>query len=384
MTPASLAPRSTRAETARRDEQIDTPAAPIHLSVKGVAKRFRQTPVLVDLDLEVRQGEIISLLGPSGCGKTTLLRAIAGLVPVDAGRISVGGGDITHQPPHLRNVGVVFQSYALFPHLTVRGNIAIGLKAKRWPGTQIAARVEEMLALVRLKDLAERPITALSGGQQQRVAVARALAVAPSLLLLDEPFSALDRKLREDMQVDLRRLLADRGITAIFVTHDQEEAMVLSDRIAVMRNGQIEQFADATTLYRAPASRFVFEFVGQSTVLSGTVLHAADGLCQIQTALGVVRAPAQFLRGAAVAVCLRPEALGLKPPAGAPFNRVSCPLRHISFFGSRALIYGEVAGPDRMLVEIDARDLAAIGTGAPLELYWDLAAAQIFPADTLT
>ncbi len=268
MTLAPLSPRSTHAETAGRGDWVDAPAAPLHLSVKGVAKRFRQTRVLVDLDLDVRQGEIISLLGPSGCGKTTLLRAIAGLVPVDAGRITVGGGDITHQPPHLRNVGVVFQSYALFPHLTVRGNIAIGLKAQRWPRAKIATRVEEMLALVRLVDLAERPITALSGGQQQRVAVARALAVAPSLLLLDEPFSALDRKLREDMQVDLRRLLADRGITAIFVTHDQEEAMVLSDRIAVMRNGQIEQFADATTLYREPATRFVFEFVGQSTVLS--------------------------------------------------------------------------------------------------------------------
>jgi putative spermidine/putrescine transport system ATP-binding protein len=380
MTLAPLSPRSTHAETAGRGAWVDAPAAPVHLSVKGVAKRFRQTQVLADLDLDVRQGEIISLLGPSGCGKTTLLRAIAGLVPVDAGRITVGGGDITHQPPHLRNVGVVFQSYALFPHLTVRGNIAIGLKAQRWPRAKIATRVEEMLALVRLGDLAERTITALSGGQQQRVAVARALAVAPSLLLLDEPFSALDRKLREDMQVDLRRLLADRGITAIFVTHDQEEAMVLSDRIAVMRNGQIEQFADATTLYREPATRFVFEFVGQSTVLSGTVLHAADGLCQIQTALGTVRATAQFLRGAAVAVCLRPEAIALKPPSGVPFNRVSCPVRHISFFGSRALIYGDVPTPDRFLVEIDARELAAVGSAETPELYWELGAAQVFPA----
>jgi putative spermidine/putrescine transport system ATP-binding protein len=378
MTPATLSPRPLRSDASARDAPV---AAPVHLSVRQVTKRFRQTQVLTDLDLDVRQGEIVSLLGPSGCGKTTLLRAIAGLVPVDGGRIVVGGSDITHQPPHLRNVGVVFQSYALFPHLNVRGNIGIGLKAKGWRRAEITARVEEMLALGRLGELAERPITALSGGQQQRVAVARALAVAPSLLLLDEPFSALDRKLREEMQVDLRRLLADRGITAIFVTHDQEEAMVLSDRIAVMRNGQIEQFAGATALYRSPVSRFVFEFVGQSAMLSGTVLHAADGLCQVQTALGVVRAPAQFMRGAGVVVCLRPEAITLKPPTGAPFNRVSCPVRHISFFGSRALIYGDVPAPDRMLIEIDARELSAIASGGAPELFWELTAAQIFPAE---
>ncbi len=221
------------------------PGGAAYLDVVDVAKWFRATPVLQGLGLQVRAGEFVSLLGPSGCGKTTLLRIVAGLLAADRGRVILDGADITRVPAHQRNVGVVFQSYALFPHLSVAENVAFGLKARGTPAAEIGATVGRVLALVRLADHAERSIFALSGGQQQRIAVARALAVRPKLLLLDEPLSALDRKLRETMRMELQHLLRDLGITAIFVTHDQDEALVMSDRIAVMNAGRIEQFRRA-------------------------------------------------------------------------------------------------------------------------------------------
>ncbi len=361
----------------------DAPEPLAYLEIGGVAKSFRNVKVLDDLDISIRRGEIVSLLGPSGCGKTTLLRAIAGLIDIDKGRIRVGGVDITDLPTHRREVGVVFQNYALFPHLDVRGNIGVGLRAKGLGKAAIAARVEEMLKLTRLEALANRSVGALSGGQQQRVAVARALAVSPRLLLLDEPFSALDRKLRETMQVELRGLLSTHGITAIFVTHDQEEAMVVSDRIAVMREGRIEQFADVASLYNAPATRFVYEFVGLSTVIAGTVRTQIDGICDVHTRLGPIRVPGSFMRGASVVVCLRPEAISLRQSKmhGAPI-KISCPVRHVSFFGSRGLVYGDVPEPERFVVELDAQDLAAIRPGESVDFFCDPSAARLFPAET--
>src|SRR5437763_9170791 len=242
-----------------------------YLDVRGVAKRFRDTPVIEDLDLQIKAGEFVSLLGPSGCGKTTLLRIIAGLLAADRGRVTLDGADITHVPAHKRNVGVVFQNYALFPHLTVAENVAFGLKARGTPTAEIESVVARALALVRLAEYGPRAIFALSGGQQQRIAVARALAVRPKLLLLDEPLSALDRKLRETMRMELGHLLHDLGITAIFVTHDQDEALVMSDRIAVMHAGRIEQFETPAAIYARPATPFVLDFVGMSTRLRGPV-----------------------------------------------------------------------------------------------------------------
>jgi putative spermidine/putrescine transport system ATP-binding protein len=215
-----------------------------HLIVRNVSKRFGTTTVLDRVDLTIRRGELVTLLGPSGCGKTTLLRAIAGLAQPDQGQVELAGRDITLVPPHRRNVGVVFQSYALFPHLTVAGNIAFGLKVRGRARAEIEAAVERALSLVKLEHLAKRRISALSGGQQQRVALARAIAVEPDVLLFDEALSALDRKLREEMQVELRRLLQNVGATAIFVTHDQDEALTMSDRVAVMNKGRIEQLAE--------------------------------------------------------------------------------------------------------------------------------------------
>src|SRR3954462_1126669 len=268
-----------------------------HLIVRNVSKRFGAATVLDRVDLTIRRGELVTLLGPSGCGKTTLLRAIAGLAQPDTGKVELAGRDVTHVPPHKRNVGVVFQSYALFPHLTVAGNIAFGLKVRGAARREIDAAVERALSLVKLGHLASRRITALSGGQQQRVALARAIAVEPDVLLFDEALSALDRKLREEMQVELRRLLQEIGATAIFVTHDQEEALTMSDRVAIMNEGRIEQLADPRTLYTRPASLFALNFVGLSTRIAGAVVGSRDGTVDVDTDLGKLSAMGSFVEG---------------------------------------------------------------------------------------
>ena len=352
-----------------------------YLVVNGADKRFGAATVLRDLSLSVAQGEFVSLLGPSGCGKTTLLRCIAGLLHPDRGQITVGGRDITALAAHQRNVGVVFQNYALFPHLTVAENIAFGLRARGVSKAEAAPRVAEALALVRMEAHGEKPVTALSGGQQQRVAVARALVVRPSLLLLDEPFSALDRKLRETMQVELKQLLREVGITAIFVTHDQEEALVVSDRVAVMNAGQIEQLTDPVTLYHAPASLYVLDFVGQSTKLSGKVIGSSDGMIEVQTAFGVLRAPASFMAGSSVAVGVRPEAMFLAPEADPALNTLQGRISDISFLGSRTQIHldAPAEGEDRVILEL-SRLPAGVATGQEVSFGFRVTDTMAFPA----
>jgi putative spermidine/putrescine transport system ATP-binding protein len=352
-----------------------------YLVVSGADKRFGAATVLRDLSLSVAQGEFVSLLGPSGCGKTTLLRCIAGLLHPDRGQITVGGRDITALAAHQRNVGVVFQNYALFPHLTVAENIAFGLRARGISKAEAAPRVAEALALVRMEAHGEKPVTALSGGQQQRVAVARALVVRPSLLLLDEPFSALDRKLRETMQVELKQLLREVGITAIFVTHDQEEALVVSDRVAVMNAGQIEQLTDPVSLYHSPASLYVLDFVGQSTKLSGKVLRSGDGMIEVQTAFGVLRAPAAFMPGSSVAVAVRPEAMLLAPEADAALNTLQGRISDISFLGSRTQIHLDAPseGEDRVILEL-SRLPAGLATGQEVSFGFRVTDTMAFPA----
>jgi putative spermidine/putrescine transport system ATP-binding protein len=352
-----------------------------YLVVSGADKRFGAATVLRDLSLSVAQGEFVSLLGPSGCGKTTLLRCIAGLLHPDRGQITVGGRDITALAAHQRNVGVVFQNYALFPHLTVAENIAFGLRARGISKAEAGPRVAEALALVRMEVHGDKPVTALSGGQQQRVAVARALVVRPSLLLLDEPFSALDRKLRETMQVELKQLLREVGITAIFVTHDQEEALVVSDRVAVMNAGQIEQLTDPVTLYHAPASLYVLDFVGQSTKLSGKVLSGSDGMIEVQTAFGVLRAPASFMPGSSVAVAVRPEAMLLAPEADAALNTLQGRISDISFLGSRTQIHldAPAEGEDRVILEL-SRLPAGLATGQEVSFGFRVTDTMAFPA----
>jgi len=361
-----------------------TPAAAragdAYLRLHGVAKSFRHTAVIENLDFAIARGEFVSLLGPSGCGKTTMLRMIAGLLAADRGSITLDGRDITRIPPHQRDVGVVFQNYALFPHLSVHENIAFGLQARGAPRAEIDAAVPAALDLVRMRDYAQRPIHALSGGQQQRVAVARALAVKPKLLLLDEPLSALDRKLRETMQIELRRILRAQGITAIFVTHDQDEALVMSDRIAVMNAGRIEQIGSPGDIYERPATPFVLEFVGLSSRLPGTVEAVEGEFASIRTALGTVKAKAGFRHGASVMVAMRPEHVTLGVP-GAGDNAATLAVEDLVYLGAKTQVYlqSAAAGTDaRLMLEVPGR--ADLPAGRAVIVRWPVADTLVFPA----
>ncbi|MCX7322883.1 MAG: ABC transporter ATP-binding protein [Hyphomicrobiales bacterium] len=246
-----------------------------HIHLEAIEKSYGQTKVLNDCSLEVARGEVMTLLGPSGCGKTTLLRTLAGFVRQDHGRVVVGGVEISHLDPNRRSVGYVFQNYALFPHLSVADNVAYGLKVRRRPAGEIRERVAKALQLVALDGLGARYPAQLSGGQQQRVAIARVLVLEPEVLLLDEPFNALDAKLRLTMQIELRKLIDRVGITSIFVTHDQSEAMMLSDKVAVMRAGRIEQVAAPLEIYDRPVNDYVASFIGRANVLS---VEVRDGV----------------------------------------------------------------------------------------------------------
>ncbi|MGY6536973.1 MAG: ABC transporter ATP-binding protein [Pararhodobacter sp.] len=321
-----------------------------YLDVVAVRKSFKGVTVMDGMNFRVARGELVSLLGPSGCGKTTLLRIVAGLMQADDGSVILAGRNISSLPPHKRNISVVFQNYALFPHLSVAENVAFGLRARGMSKADAVQPVREALALVRMQDFADRSIGGLSGGQQQRIAVARALVVRPDLLLLDEPFSALDRKLRETMQVELKSLLRDRGITGIFVTHDQEEAMGVSDRIAVMNAGRIEQFADPSTLYASPATPFVMDFVGLSTRLSGRATGQEGARVVVETALGTLRAPGGLATGTPVLIGVRPELIRLE--GGAGMNRVDLVLEDVAILGSKTMLQGRPAGGDRLLCEL--------------------------------
>ena len=249
--------------------------------IQSISKSFGSQQVLNDVSFTVQDGHFLSLLGPSGCGKTTLLRIVAGLEFADTGSISIGDQDITGVPVEKRNIGIVFQNYALIPHMTVFNNIAYGLKIRKRPKVEIAAKVKEYLSLVGLEGLADRKIPQLSGGQQQRVALARALIIEPQILLLDEPLSALDRKIRGEMQYEIRRIQQQVGITTLFVTHDQEEAMTMSDEILLMNGGHVEQLSTPQELYNHPVSLYASDFLGKSNTLSG-VLRQEKGRLSIQ------------------------------------------------------------------------------------------------------
>ncbi len=291
-------------------EKLQTAA--YDLTLDGIVQRYRGAPAAaVDgVTLETRAGELVALLGPSGCGKTTLLRIIAGFVEQTEGRVVVGGRAIDELPPEKREVGVVFQNYALFPHMTALDNVAYGLACRGEPRARQLARAGEMLEMVQMAHLAQRLPREMSGGQQQRVALARALAVSPRILLLDEPFAALDKSLRLDMQIEVKRIQRMSGITCIMVTHDQEEALSMADRVAVINKGRLEQFAAPNTVYDEPASLFVNQFVGAANSLPGRVL--ADGQVEVAGFPLAARLVTPGLSaGDAVTVCIRPEHLAL-------------------------------------------------------------------------
>lgn len=284
------------------------------LLLNRITHRFGEMLAVDNVTLDVAPGELVALLGPSGCGKTTLLKTIGGFVRQSAGQVSIGGKVVDALPPHRRQVGIVFQNYALFPHMTVAANIAYGLDIQRLSRAEKAARVGEMLAMVHMDQHAGRYPRQLSGGQQQRIAIARALAVRPGLLLLDEPFSALDKSLRLDMQIEVKRIQRQAGTTTVLVTHDQEEALALADRVAVLRAGRLEQFAPPAEIYDRPASLFVNTFVGTANILSGEVEREEGGEVAVRLDHGgTIRARrgAGLSRGARAAVCLRPEQIHL-------------------------------------------------------------------------
>jgi iron(III) transport system ATP-binding protein len=309
---------------------VPSPESPVALACSDLHRSFGDTVAVDGVDLSVPRGSLTALLGPSGCGKTTVLRMIAGLLTPDHGRIEIHGREVASRtrsvPPERRNVGLVFQDYALFPHLSVARNVGYGLP-RRPRGTR-RARIAEVLDLVGLSDLGHRLPTELSGGQQQRVALARALAPSPDLVLLDEPFSNLDAALRATVREDVRRILREADTTAVFVTHDQEEALSLADRVAVMESGRVHQVADPQTLYTTPASRFVAEFVGEADVLPGR----RAGRYLVDTPLG--RLPtAHPMVSERAAVVVRPEALRVRLHAGGAATVVG-----IAYFGHDQLV----------------------------------------------
>ena len=311
-------------------EQVDVPSVVLTpaaesgahghpVDIDALTHHYGVVTAVDNVSLAVRAGEIVALLGPSGCGKTTLLRVIAGFVRQSTGSVRIGGKSVDALPANLRNVGIVLQNYALFPHMSVAGNIAYGLEAHGRPRDEVRRTVDRFLDVVRLRELRDRLPRQLSGGQQQRVALARALAVEPTVLLLDEPFSALDKSLRLDMQIEIKRLQRRFGLTAILVTHDQDEAMTVADRIAVMNQGRVEQFDTPVNVYDRPATLFVSGFIGTTNLLTGKSVESGGGTTVVELDAGArlaVKGNRTFTPGSRVVVTARPEQLDLrKEPA---------------------------------------------------------------------
>jgi putative spermidine/putrescine transport system ATP-binding protein len=284
---------------------------PTALELRALTKQFAGHVAVREMNLNVTPGEMIALLGPSGCGKTTTLRMIAGFLPASSGNILLDGSSVVGIPPYRRDIGIVFQSYALFPHLTVARNVRFGLEMRRMPSAQANARVTEMLRLVKLERFADRLPRQLSGGQQQRVALARALAIHPRLLLLDEPLSNLDAALRQEMARELRILQRDRAITAIVVTHDQSEAMAMADRLVVMRDGSVEQIGSQEDLYERPATPFVAGFIGQSNLLRGRLQNGNELLTE---GGGHIALAGRYAASGVACLAVRPETIHLANP----------------------------------------------------------------------
>ena len=318
------------------------------IRIEGLRKRFGRTAAVDGIDLEVPAGSLFFLLGPSGCGKTTLLRMIAGFVRPDEGRLRFDGRDVTSLPPEKRDCGMVFQSYALWPHLSVFENVAFGLKVRRLAKAEVAARVEKALRSVRMEALAARKPTELSGGQQQRVALARAMVIEPKVLLLDEPLSNLDAKLRLEMRTEIRGLCRASGLTAVYVTHDQEEALSMADGMVVLRDGRAIQQGAPRDLYRRPANRFVADFLGESNFVDAEAIAVERGEVRLRTTAGELRSTAFDAASppkAGVTLSIRPEALRIDAPgADGSRNRLAGTLVSTMYLGKSAQHLVELEG----------------------------------------
>jgi putative spermidine/putrescine transport system ATP-binding protein len=349
------------------------------LALNGLSKRYGDFFAVREVSLSIADGEFLVLLGPSGCGKTTTLRMVAGFIEPSAGHVRLAGQDVTLLPPWKRNAGMVFQSYALFPHLTVAQNVAFGLEMRKVPRADIERRVEDTLALVRLSGFGGRLPRQLSGGQQQRVALARALAIRPDVLLLDEPLSNLDAKLRQEVRVEIRELQRQLGLTTVMVTHDQEEALTMADRLVVMNEGSVRQVGTQRDLYERPADRFVAGFVGRSTFLSGAI--QAPGRFQSDGGLNLACIGGQA--GRAV-LSLRPERveIGPGPPSGPRSgldNSLPGTVEFVSYLGSLIDIHVRLSPSDRLVVQTANRESGFTpDVGQPVHVGWPASAGQVF------
>ena len=349
------------------------------LSHQHIKKDFGEGEVLSDISLDVHRGEFVTLLGASGCGKTTTLRIISGLETADEGRVLLGGRDMTDLPPEKRPVNTVFQSYALFPHMNVEKNVAYGLRLRGMDKRAIDARVRDMLDLVQMSDHAGRMPSQLSGGQRQRIAIARALALEPELLLLDEPLGALDLQLRRQMQVELKRLQKQLGITFIYITHDQEEAVNMSDRIAVMRSGRFEQIGTPEEIYDAPMTRYVAQFIGRSTILTGTVKSVSGDTAVIEDENGRYPADASRARltpGEACELCVRTERMRVSREPVPGFS-LPCTVKEARYAGGSVLTYVTMAGGAEAVATGEERMAEAAQPGDTVYLHWNPAQAAV-------
>jgi len=359
-------------------EPMDTQAKTM-VELRGVSKAFGDVAALDDVSLAIRDGEFFTLLGPSGSGKTTVLRIVAGLIEPDAGDVLIGGASMEGVPTFERELAVVFQSLALFPHMTVAENIAFSLRMRRRPRAAISKAVREVLELVQLPDIGGRRITELSGGQRQRVALARALVYRPRLLLLDEPLSALDRRLREDMQLELTRLHRELGVTIVNVTHDQHEALFVSDRVALMNAGRVVQVGHGREIYDRPASEFVAAFLGDPVLLAGDV--APDGRGRLFTAGALrLRVAADAPAGPAT-LLLRPERLHLLPAGADPSafdNALPGEVVFAAFDGTGIFVQVDVQGLT-VSVHTTMRDTLDVSVGDRVQVAWNAAEAAVIP-----
>jgi putative spermidine/putrescine transport system ATP-binding protein len=347
------------------------------LQLTSVTKRYGEVRAADEVSLDVADGEFVVLLGPSGCGKTTTLRIIAGFVEPTSGSVRLGDRDVTTLPPWKRNAGLVFQSYALFPHITVAENVAFGLEMRKVPKAEMPPRIAEALRLVRLDHLGDRLPRQLSGGQQQRVALARALVFRPDVLLLDEPLSNLDAKLRQDVRVEIRELQRKLGLTTVMVTHDQEEALTMADRLVVMNEGRIRQIGSQQDLYERPSDKFVADFVGRSTFLDGIMERPG----RFVSAGGLVVACDGPASGAA-SLALRPERLALTkgaPPA--VDNRYPGTVEFISYLGSQVDLHVRLTPLERVIVQIQNRPEQPLPViGEQVHVGWSKSTGRVFPS----
>jgi spermidine/putrescine ABC transporter ATP-binding subunit len=355
------------------------------LELRNVSKEYGNVLAVADISLSLAKGEFLTLLGPSGCGKTTLLNMVAGFFPPSSGQILLEGQDVTRLMPHQRNTGIMFQNYALFPHMTVAQNIAFGLEERRRPKAEIRERVKAMMAMVNLPGLEDRKPSQLSGGQQQRVALARALVTDPQVLLLDEPFSALDKSLRTKMQIEIKQIQQRARVATVFVTHDQSEALSMSDRIAVMSKGTVEQMGSPQEIYRHPRSRFVAQFVGETNRIPVTVLGFEGDTTVLDGPAGLrLRFPRRVgnvAAGGSAELYVRPEDISVVTAPEATFNALTANVVTCSYQGSFTHVVLSAEGLDNLLVAAPASPSTdALAPGQAINLTFDLERASLLSA----